>query len=216
MCLILPFKKEIAVLKNNDSNTEKEWVVSLQRGSATAFAKIFESYSPKLYRFAFSYLKNEGEAEDVVQEVFLKIWQNRSSLKSENSFHSYLFTIAFNAIRKNFNKKALRQKFQVGVFEELINENSALEDHRNFEALLEKLNRLIEDMPPRRKEIFLKRKLEGKSIHVIASEMAISIKTVENQITEAMNFLRISFLNEKTTGDMLLFTLIFLKNPGKE
>lgn len=203
-------------MKKNDSNREKEWIISLQRGSEAAFSNLFDAYSGKLYRFSMAYLKNEEEAEDIVQEVFLKIWKNRTTLRSENSFHSYLFTIAFNAIRKHFNKKALTLKFQAGLFEELISENSVLEEQQNFEALLRKLDRLIGEMPPRRKEIFLKRKQEGKSIRDIASELDISTKTVENQITEAMNYLRDSFLDDKVTGDILLFALVLLKNPSGE
>ena len=72
-----------------------------------------------------------------------------------------------------------------------------------------KLEELIEQMPVRRKEIFLKRKKEGKSIRDIASEMEISPKTVENQITEAMNFLKKEFGNDRISG--LLFFYVFLE-----
>jgi len=74
-------------------------IALLQKGSIVAFEGLFEQYSQKLYRFSFSYLKSESESEDVVQEVFLKIWENRPSLKTGTSFQSYLFTIAFNSIK---------------------------------------------------------------------------------------------------------------------
>jgi RNA polymerase sigma-70 factor (ECF subfamily) len=195
-------------LKNFNGKTEKELIVSLQSGSITAFEGLFEYYSQKLYRFALSYLKLDNDAEDIVQEVFIKIWQNRSSLKSETSFQSYLFTIAFHAIQKNFRKKLLQQKFQLELFELLNTEDSTLEVQLNFEVLLSKLNQLINQLPARRKEIFIKRKKEGKSIQNIASEMGISEKTVENQITQAMNFLRRSFNDDKIAGK--LFFLLFI------
>ena len=195
-------------MKKDDFQTETELIASLQRGSVTAFEILFETYSQKLYRFSFSYLKSETEAEDLVQEVFLKIWQNRSSLKADTSFQSYLFTIAFHAILKCFNKKALQQKFQLDLFESLAAENPSLEEQLNFETLIARLNQLIEQLPTRRKEIFFKRKKEGKSIQNIAMEMGISEKTVENQITEAMNSLRKSFSEDKIAGQ--LFFLIFL------
>jgi RNA polymerase sigma-70 factor (ECF subfamily) len=153
-------------------------------------------------------LKSEAEAEDVVQEVYLKIWKNRTSLKTETSFQSYLFTIAFNTIQKSFNKKAKQDKFRLDLFDRLTTENPTLEEQFNFEFLLNKLNILIEQLPPRRKEIFLKRKREGKSIPIIASEMGISEKTIENQITEAMHFLRKSFNEDKISGK--LFFLLFI------
>ena len=195
-------------MKKDDFQTETELIASLQRGSVTAFEILFETYSQKLYRFSFSYLKSETEAEDLVQEVFLKIWQNRSSLKADTSFQSYLFTIAFHAILKCFNNKALQQKFQLDLFESLASENPSLEEQLNFETLIARLNQLIEQLPTRRKEIFFKRKKEGKSIQNIAMEMGISEKTVENQITEAMNSLRKSFSEDKIAGQ--LFFLIFL------
>ncbi|MCK9410817.1 MAG: RNA polymerase sigma-70 factor [Prolixibacteraceae bacterium] len=195
-------------MKNFNGKTEKELIVSLQSGSITAFEGLFEYYSQKLYRFALSYLKLDNDAEDIVQEVFIKIWQNRSSLKSETSFQSYLFTIAFHAIQKNFRKKLLQQKFQLELFELLNTEDSTLEVQLNFEVLLSKLNQLINQLPARRKEIFIKRKKEGKSIQNIASEMGISEKTVENQITQAMNFLRRSFNDDKIAGK--LFFLLFI------
>ncbi|MEI6277194.1 MAG: RNA polymerase sigma-70 factor [Prolixibacteraceae bacterium] len=195
-------------MKKADFQIETELTEALQRGSVTAFERLFENYSQKLYRFSYSYLKSEAEAEDIVQEVFMKIWKNRSSLKTETSFQSYLFTIAFHAIQKSFNKKTKQQKFSLDLFELLAPETSTLEDHLNFEKLLLKLNQMIELLPSRRKEIFLKRKKEGKSIQMIASEMGISEKTVENQITEAMHSLRKSFSEDKMTGK--IFTLLFM------
>lgn len=183
-------------------------IVSLKRGSINAFEGLFDVFSQKLYRFTLSYLKSEKDAEDIVQEVFLKIWENRSSLKTETSFQSYLFTIAFHSIQKSFNKKSQQQKFQIDLFESLAAENSSLEEQLNFETLLSKLNQLINLLPTRRKEIFLKRKKEGKSIRTIALVMEISEKTVENQITEAMNFLRKSFNEDKIAGK--IFFLLFI------
>jgi RNA polymerase sigma-70 factor (ECF subfamily) len=180
----------------------------LQKGSVTAFERLFKKYGQKLYRFSHTYLRSEAEAEDVVQEVFLKLWENRTGLRTGTSFQSYLFTIAFNAIQKNFNKKAVEDKFRVILFENIAEQNSSLEDQSDFEFLLRKLDLLIDQMPSRRKEIFLKRKKEGKSVGDIAAEMDISKKTVENQITEAMNYLRKSFSEDKASGE--LFFLLFI------
>ena len=193
----------------NDLQTEQELVALLQKGSITAFEGLFEQYSQKLYRFSFSYLKSESESEDVVQEVFLKIWENRASLKTGTSFQSHLFTIAFNSIRKNFNKKARQDKYKIALFEFLSVDNSTLENHPDYETLLSKLDLLIDHMPARRKEIFLKRKKEGISVRDIADTMNISPKTVENQITEAMNYLKKEFDKYRISG--MLFFYIFLE-----
>lgn len=75
----------------------------LKKGDHAAFERVFEHYSKQLYLFSFSYLKSKDTAEDIVQEVFLKIWNNRASIKTDTSFQSYLFTIALNAVRQHFN-----------------------------------------------------------------------------------------------------------------
>ena len=75
----------------------------MKKGDHDSFRKVFERYSHPLYKFSFQYLKSEAAAEDLVQEVFLKIWNNRKELKTDTSFQSYLFTIALNAVRKHFN-----------------------------------------------------------------------------------------------------------------
>ncbi|MEI6137976.1 MAG: RNA polymerase sigma-70 factor [Mariniphaga sp.] len=195
-------------MRTTDFQTEQEMIALLQKGSVTAFERLFKNYGQKLYRFSHRYLKSESEAEDVVQEVFLKLWENRTGLRTGTSFQSYLFTIAFNVIQKNFNKKAVQDNFRMTLFEQLAEENSTLEDQPGFELLMHKLDLLIDQMPARRKEIFLKRKKEGKSVGDIATEMDISKKTVENQITEAMNYLRKSFSEDKTSGE--LFFLLFI------
>ena len=180
----------------------------LRSGSPVAFQYLFNQYSQKLYRFALSYLKSDAEAEEVVQDVFLKLWENRYRLDSDKSFQSYLFTIAFNAIKKKFNQKLRNDRFKHELFEWLSQEAPSLESRLDFEALIEKLESLIEKMPEKRKAIFLKRKKEGQSIQDIAGEMGISPKTVKNQITEAMKYLKEAF----ASGDVssMLFYFLFV------
>lgn len=192
-------------MKTEQSHTEQQLVNLLRTGSQFAFEKLFEKYSQKLFRFSFSYLKSEADSEEIVQNVFLKIWENRQNLRDETSFKSYLFTIAFNVIRKNFNQKAKENKYKTELLEVLATENPMLETNSDFEVYVLKLEQLIEQMPDRRKEIFLKRKKEGKSVREIASSMDISPKTVENQITEAMNYLKKEFSRDQISGMLFLF-----------
>ena len=88
----------------SEGKNDRELIKLLQKGNVEAFDSLFEVYSSKLFGFAVKYFKNEADAEELVQEVFVKVWENRQTLKSELSFKSYLFTIALNQIRKYFNK----------------------------------------------------------------------------------------------------------------
>ena len=195
-------------VKTLQNHTEQQLISQLRNGSKDAFEQLFERYSQKMYRFSLSYLKSETESEEIVQDVFLKIWENRDKLRNETSFQSYLFTIAFNAIRKLFNKKTREVRSRAEIIKTLSEENPSLETNPDLDTLVVKLEQLIAQMPDRRREIFIKRKKEGKSVKVIADEMNISPKTVENQITEAMNYLKKEFSNDRISG--LLFFYVFL------
>lgn len=196
----------------NQLYTEQQLITSLRSGSQFAFERLFENYSQKLYRFSYSYLKSEAESEEIVQEVFLKLWETRDKLRTETSFQSYLFTIAFNNIRKHFNKKNRNERYRLEIIDFCSNENPSLEINTDFEMLVVKLEFLIDKMPNRRKDIFLKRKKEGKSIRDIAAELDISPKTVENQITEGMNYLKKEFNNDRISGMMFFYVFLDLKN----
>jgi len=193
-------------LKKLTEDKDHELVLLLQGGSLSAFEKLFGRYGQKLFNFSLSYLKNQDDAGEVVQEVFLKIWLNRASLKADASFQSYLFTIAFNAIKKLFNRKAKEEQFKLELVDVLSSEESTADYENNYQLVVGKLNYFIEEMPEKRREIFIQRKQQGKPVRQIAREMDISVKTVENQITEAMKFIRKRFEEELPDG-LLLFAL---------
>lgn len=191
-----------------EKHDDQRLVQLLQKGNVAAFDSLFGEYSQKLFGFALKYFKNQSDAEELVQEVFVKVWENRRTLKSEFSFKSYLFTIALNQIRKHFNKKATSLKY----FETLQNDPEMVDhpslQNDDYESVFQEINKLIEQMPPRRREIFMKSKLEGKSSKEIAAELNISAGTVDNQVSEALRFMR-SKLGTGNLG-LLLFAVLFV------
>ena len=197
------------LLKTLQTDIDSPLVSLLQQGDHRAFEKLFRRYAQKLFVFSLSYLKNETEAEEVVQEVFLKVWDKRSALKTDTSFQSYLFTIAFNSIKKSFNRKARDNQYKLDLTDKLDAGQDSVDYENNYQLVLEKLEKFIDEMPERRKEIFLQRKQKGKPVKQIAEELGVSIKTIENQITEAMRFLKKKFEDELPGG--LLFFALFLE-----
>lgn len=185
-------------------------VRSLRKSDHDAFEKLFKRYGQKLFIFSLSYLKDADQAEEIVQEVFLKVWTNRFSLKTGTSFQSYLFTIAFNSIKKSFNRKAKENQFRLELVDQLDDGRDCVEYENNFQLVVAKLDGFINEMPERRKEVFIKRKQHGIPVKQIAEELGVSAKTVENQITEAMNYLKKRF-EEELPGGLLFFSL-FLEN----
>jgi len=170
-----------------------------------AFNTLFKEYGNRLYRFALGYLKSESEAEDVVQEVFTIIWEKRASLKEDLSFRSYLFTIAFNIIRKHFRTKAyLAEYFKA---RNVIEQDLQTLNEITYRSLNQYIAKLIDQLPERRREIFIKSRFEGKSIKEIAEELKISHKTVENHITDVLRFIRKNIVFELY---LLSFCISFL------
>lgn len=178
-------------------------VRQLSKGNVLAFNSLFHEYSKRLYRFAFGYLKSEAEAEELVQEVFTIVWSRRADLKEELSFKSFLFTISFNIIRKHFRSRAhLSDYLTSGNIVEADTQTSGM---ISYNSLYQYIISLVDRMPAKRKEIFIKSRFEGQSIKEISEELGISHKTVENQLTNALKYLRD---NLKTEG--LKATLFFI------
>jgi len=186
------------------NNNESLLVHNLSKGNLLAFNTLFKEYSARLYRFAYGYLKSEPEAEELVQEVFTIIWEKRADLKAELSFKSFLFTIAFNIIRKHFRTKAyLSEYFKTGINHDMDMQTS---QKITYDSLHQYLTELVNQMPERRKEIFIKSRFEGLNIKEIAEKLNISHKTVENQLTEALKFIRTN-LNRESIPVILFFAL---------
>jgi len=181
-------------MKYHSIENEPQLVKSLSKGNLLAFNTLFKEYSGRLYRFAYGYLKSEAESEELVQEVFTKIWEKRSELKKELSFKSYLFTIAFNIIRKHFRtRKYISEYFKFRIWDDLDMETS---QKITYDSLYQYITELVNQLPERRKEVFIKSRFEGLSIKEIAEELKISHKTVENQLTDALKFIRANFKRE--------------------
>jgi len=190
-------------------NIEKKYLVALKDGDAKAFDQIFEMYGRRLYYFALGYLKSKTEAEEVVQEVFYKIWKNRTRINPDLSFKAYVFKIAYNHIQELFLKLSHERSYLNDVVDSAVSFSTEMEERINYQSLLELVDRLIDQLPPRQREVFIMRKKEGKSLKEIASVLKISPKTVENHLTEAMRKIKEGLTKEHLAG--LLFFFLFVK-----
>ena len=188
---------------------ESKLLMDFKRGDHTSFQEIFGLYGKPLYRFSMSYLKSKEAAEDVVQEVFMKVWKNREDIKTDTSFHSYLFTIALNSIRRHFNKLSRINEIKHEILIDFSTHKPDFDDRNNYQELNDKLQELVDRMPEKRRLVFIKKKLEEKSLKVIAEELQIDPKTVEYHITGAMKFLKEEFGKLHVKG--LIFFHLFIR-----
>ncbi len=189
-------------------DTDSDLIRGLKKDNHDSFQDLFDHYSKILFQFSISYLKSKESAEEVVQEVFIKIWDNRKKLKTDTSFKSYLFTIALNSIRKQFNRQTKQTKLEHDILHEFSSNKNEFDDNPDYQMLLDKLEEFIQLMPEKRKQVFIKKKIEGKSLKEISEELSITTKTVEYHVTEGMKYLKKNFEKFKLNGMFFFFLMI--------
>lgn len=156
-----------------------------------AFDIIYKKYSRRLYGFVFRYIKQEADTEEVVQEVFMKIWQSRENINIYSSFESFLFTIAHNATVNLLKKRATEQKYVEHVKSlQRIEETYELTDEIQYNELNQKFQDLLNELTPRQKEIFQLSREEGLTNEEIAKKLGISVQTVKNHLVTTLSFFK--------------------------
>jgi len=168
-----------------------ELVAKLQKGDLEAFDQVFKKYGDPLFKFALKYLKSKEDAEGIVQDVFLKLWENHAMLKKELSFKSYLFTIAYNNICKLFRKRHYNQKFINDTLYENAGTFSQTEEVIDYHSALEQVQQIVSKLPGKQKIVYFKRQ-EGKTSKEISKEVNLTPGTVDNYISESIKFIRAS------------------------
>ncbi|MDX9881671.1 MAG: RNA polymerase sigma-70 factor [Prolixibacteraceae bacterium] len=165
---------------------EKALIQALANGDIKAFDKLYYTYHKKLYAFSLRFLKNQSEVEDLVQKVFTLIWEKRKNINPDKSFNNYLFTIARNDIFDLLKKKAFTEYYN----DQILVDIEQTEDDIEIKKLVELIYSLIENIPERRRQIFLMNRDMGMTYKQIAEKLGISENTVDTQIRHSLNYLR--------------------------
>ena len=166
---------------------EGKIIERLSQGDEESFRKLFEYYYPKAVSFLLALIQDENEAKDLAQNLFVKIWLIRSSLGKIRSLGAYLYRMCRNAAidygRTHKVKIPLEEHTDDSQSYDLDEEYFARE--RQYQV-----DRMVERMPQKRKQVFLMSRKQGKSNEEISAELGISKKTVENHINAALKELR--------------------------
>jgi len=183
-------------------------IIQLNEGSEQAFDRIYKIFSPRVFSFALSLLSNRTEAEEIVQEIFIKVWERRQEISVSGSFESYLFTICKNAILNTIRNADYHR-----VFLEYKRYNPepdpVLDQELNYRELDTLYKKAINKLSPRKKEIFILNRTQALSYPEIAQKLGISIKTVRNQMDAASAEIKDLISRLGFTG--MLFLTFFIK-----
>ncbi len=192
--------------------SENDLLIRIRNADEEAFRQMFDLYIKKVYHFILGYIKEKSEAEDITQNVFIKIWEKRATIDINKSFEGFIFTIAYRMVVDYFRQDALRfqEKDTHNLIEATIISPGSSDDMLNLHQLESLYEQSLERLPPKRKEIYLLSRHSGLSNKQIAEQLGISVKTVENQMTAALASLKEFFSHSDLNPLVIFFLLIAL------
>ncbi|HRZ97208.1 MAG TPA: RNA polymerase sigma-70 factor [Paludibacter sp.] len=167
----------------------------LKKGDIACFDLLYSKYSGKLYNYVMSLSKGDFYlAEEIVQNVFVKIWEIRQHINTEGSFNSFVYTVG-----RNMFLNVVKSQLQEKLYHDYVAEHEALlensvEKEIEYKMLEEQINRLIEQLPPARRNIYILSRVKNLPNKEIAALLEISENTVESQLNKATQFMRKNLL----------------------
>jgi RNA polymerase sigma-70 factor, ECF subfamily len=161
----------------------------LRQGNAKAFKELYYNYHKRLFNFSLKILRNTQEAEDLVQEVFVAIWETRGELDENKSFTSFIFMIAKNKALNKIKKKLSHQVYVDYIQKETQYRNDLRKDIESHE-LIKFIEKTIHELPGKTKKIFLLSRNEGLTYREIAQKLNISDNIVDHEIRKSLQYIK--------------------------
>jgi RNA polymerase sigma-70 factor (ECF subfamily) len=181
----------------------------IQKDNKIAFYNLYERYCRRLHGFVLRYIKQEEDAEEIVQEVFVKIWESRNKIDAYSSFEAFLFTIAYNTTISLLRKRTNEKKYleHIKSLQQFSNSPNLI-DEVYFNELNDRVQSLLNELTVRQKEIFQLSREEGLTHDEIAKKLDISVNTVKKHMANTLAFLKQQIDSSMTIN--LLFACLFL------
>ncbi|WP_168796403.1 sigma-70 family RNA polymerase sigma factor [Flagellimonas onchidii] len=180
-------------------------------GDTKAFETIFYIYERRLYYFIFSFTKSEYITEEIVQKVFIKIWNVRESIELDKSFHSFIFVLARNSAMNYLRDVGRRNSLKTELWHNLSKQYEHVENDIIFSEYREIVDNIVQSFPQTEQSVFLLSVEQGKSNIEIASLLGIQSSTVGNHLWKVKRSIRdqlLPYINSNTTILALLFPFL--------
>lgn len=188
--------------------SEKELVERLKKGNLEAFDMIYDMYAGRLYAFSMKYLRSADEASELVQSVFMKLWENHKKLDTKLSFKSFLFTIAYNEICRSFRRKSYLRKYIGEALRTEARTDTSTETGPEYHSLLSEVEKIIAGLPERQRKAFIMCKIDGIPSKEVAAGLGLSPGTVDNYVSSTIKTIRRMLAGESLA--VILFTALFI------
>ena len=184
----------------------------MQEGDWSAFNSFFESYSEQLYLYALGFVGDRAEAEDIVQDTFIYLWVNRAKISHSGSLYAYLSRSVKNSCIDRKLHAEVERRYQR---EMMASGEESSEDPENFEELYERLQIVMDSLPPKCKEIFILGCIEGLSYKDVAEQLGVSVNTVKTQVKVAYKKIKSEF-GDRDKNFMLILCNSFFKEEAEQ
>lgn len=191
----------------NVLHTQRELFSRIATGDQAAFAEVFHYYNARLYPVVLRLVKTHGEAEEILQEVFLKLWLHREKLPEIDNPGAWLNSIASNLALSHLRHLAVRRKHHPLMAEAADDSEVVVEEALRAREVGRWIHEAVELLPKSRREVFLLSRNQGLSRREIAEKLGISESTVKNQLNAALHFVHDYLLKNK---GMSLPTLLLI------
>ena len=187
---------------------EKELLSSLQLGNEDAFEQLYRIYSLQIFRKILSLVKEEEIAEELLQDVFLRIWEKRESIDPEKSFRSYLYCIAQNLVTDLFRRAAYDRKLLDHLVVATTELYNPIEDRLDLIDGETVLQQALNSLSPQRRKIYMLSKIDGKSYKEISSLLGISTSTINDHVVKGTKSLKMYLASNEIA--VIIFTAAVL------
>lgn len=172
------------------TSNEKDLILLLAEGNEAAFEKLYRLYSEPLLSYLIRLIKLEDVACELLQDVFIKVWNNRQHIDVDRSFRSYLFRIAENLAYDFFRKAARDIKLQTALINNAGINYSSIEESIYIKERNELLKSAIDTLPSKRRQVFQLVKIEERSYEEVSKLLDISASTINDHIVKATKSIR--------------------------
>jgi RNA polymerase sigma-70 factor (ECF subfamily) len=188
---------------------DRKIISGLKDGDKAIIDYLYTQYHRRIYAFAFSLLKVEEDALDIVHEVFIKLWEKRKELDNDSRIEPLVFTITRNTVLSIFRRQASERRYKNHIINaELTGFDSSTEKMVDYYLLKEKVDELVAKLPPKSRRVYTLSREKGLTNKEISAQLNIAEKTVEDHLTRALKFLRQNIEKAGITG--LLFWHLFI------
>ncbi len=181
-------------------------ITRFKNGDELSFQKIYDSYSANVYRFAFSFLKNRTHSEEIVQDAFILLWENRDRFDETKPMEPYLFTITKRLVLDSLRKQTSTHKLRAQLMHRISEITNETENKIIYTDLMNFTENAVQQLPKQQQVVFRLSRYEGLSLGEIGERLDLSENTVKNHLVIALKKMRTKLLSKEVIYLLCIFS----------